>query len=71
MEAETSPAIGVILSIVALDPGRNITPWLIAWGMGLTAIIPWPLWSIVPTRREDWFDIAVARDPNPPLVEES
>ena len=29
-----------------LFPGRGITSWLIAWGIGLAVIVPWSLWSI-------------------------
>ncbi|MGB5468037.1 MAG: hypothetical protein WBM84_18370 [Sedimenticolaceae bacterium] len=39
--------------------------------IGLAVIIPSSLRSIVQIRREDWSDIAVARDPNPAPVEET
>ena len=49
--------MGAIIPIGTFFPGRGITPWLIAWGLGLAVIVPWSLWSIVRIRREDWPDI--------------
>jgi hypothetical protein len=54
--AETSPAIGVIITSVTLTPGRDHT---------LVAMVDRQI------RRGDRSDIAVTRDPNPAPVEES
>jgi len=51
--------MGAIIPIGTFFPGRGITPWLVAWGVGLAVIIPWSLWSIARIRREDWPDIAM------------
>ena len=51
--------MGAIIPIGTFFPGRGITPWLIAWGVGLAVIIPWSLWSIARIRREEWPDIEV------------
>jgi hypothetical protein len=51
--------MGAIIPIGTFFPGRGITPWLIAWGIGLTVIVPWSLWSIVRIRREPWPDITL------------
>jgi hypothetical protein len=57
--------MGAIIPIGTFFPGRGITPWLVAWGVGLAVIIPWSLWSIVRIRREDWPDITVPEQPLP------
>jgi hypothetical protein len=49
--------MGAIIPIGTFFPGRGITPWLIAWGVGLAVIVPWSLWSIARIRRENWPDI--------------
>lgn len=49
--------MGAIIPIGTFFPGRGITPWLIAWAVGLAVIVPWSLWSIARIRREDWPDI--------------
>lgn len=54
--------MGAIIPIGTFFPGRGITPWLIAWGLGLAVIIPWSLWSIIRIRREEWPDISVPQD---------
>ena len=54
--------MAAIIPIGTFFPGRGITPWLIAWGIGLAVIVPWSLWSIIKIRREDWPDITVAQD---------
>lgn len=51
--------MGAIIPIGTFFPGRGITPWLIAWGVGLAVIIPWSLWSIARIYREEWSDIEV------------
>lgn len=51
--------MGAIIPIGTFFPGRGITPWLVAWGVGLAVIIPWSLWSIVQIRREQWPDISL------------
>lgn len=51
--------MGAIIPIGTFFPGRGITSWLIAWGIGLAVIIPWSLWSIVRIRREQWHDITL------------
>ncbi len=43
-------------------PGRGITSWLIAWGVGLAVIIPWSPWSIVRFRGETWPDVEPPAD---------
>jgi len=60
--------MGAIIPIGTFFPGRGITPWLIAWGVGLVVIIPWSLWSIARIRREHWPDITVPQT-NPPTEE--
>jgi len=57
--------MGAIIPIGTFFPGRGITPWLVAWGVGLAVIIPWSLWSIARIRREDWPDITVPDTPLP------
>lgn len=57
--------ICAIIPIGTFFPGRGVTPWLIAWGVGLAVIVPWSLWSIARIRREDWPDITVPVDTNP------
>jgi hypothetical protein len=49
--------MGAIIPVGTFFPGRGITPWLIAWGLGLAVIVPWSLWSIARIRREEWPDI--------------
>lgn len=61
--------MGAIIPIGTFFPGRGITSWLIAWGLGLAVIIPWSLWSIVQIRRESWPDIALPEDS--PTAEEA
>jgi hypothetical protein len=60
--------MGAIIPIGTFFPGRGITPWLIAWGIGLAVIVPWSIWAIVRIRREDWPDIEL---PAEATVEES
>ena len=60
--------MGAIIPIGTFFPGRGITPWLVAWAIGLTVIIPWSLWSIARIRREYWPDIAMP-EPNAPAEE--
>jgi hypothetical protein len=60
--------MGAIIPIGTFFPGRGITSWLIAWGIGLAVIVPWSLWSIFRIRREDWPDI-VLPDRNPSAEE--
>jgi hypothetical protein len=55
--------MGAIIPIGTFFPGRGITSWLIAWGVGLAVIIPWSLWSIVRIRRETWPDIELPTAP--------
>jgi len=57
--------MGAIIPIGTFFPGRGITSWLVAWGVGLAVIIPWSLWSIARIRREDWPDLAVPETPLP------
>ncbi len=54
--------MGAIIPIGTFFPGRGITPWLIAWGIGLAVIVPWSLWSILRIRREPWPDITLSQD---------
>lgn len=54
--------MGAIIPIGTFFPGRGITPWLIAWGIGLVVIVPWSLWSIVRIRREPWPDITLPQE---------
>lgn len=51
--------MGAIIPIGTFFPGRGVTSWLVAWGVGLAVIIPWSLWSIVQIRRETWPDMVV------------
>jgi hypothetical protein len=60
--------MGAIIPIGTFFPGRGITPWLIAWGVGLAVIVPWSIWSIMRIRREEWPDLVL---PSPDSVEES
>lgn len=60
--------MGAIIPVGTFFPGRGITSWLIAWGIGLAVIVPWSLWSIFRIRREDWPDI-VLPDPKPSAEE--
>lgn len=57
--------MGAIIPIGTFFPGRGITSWLVAWGIGLAVIIPWSLWAIVRIRREHWPDITVPEGPSP------
>lgn len=61
--------MGAIIPIGTFFPGRGITPWLVAWGVGLAVIIPWSLWAIVRIRRESWPDITLP--PSEPSAEEA
>ena len=60
--------MGAIIPVGTFFPGRGITSWLIAWGIGLAVIVPWSLWSMIRIRREDWPDI-VLPDRNPSAEE--
>lgn len=51
--------MGAIIPIGTFFPGRGITAWLIAWGIGLAVIVPWSIWSIVRIRRDDWPDLTL------------
>ena len=51
--------MGAIIPIGTFFPGRGITSWLIAWGIGLAVIVPWSIWSIVRIRRDDWPDLTL------------
>jgi type VI protein secretion system component VasK len=55
--------MGAIIPIGTFFPGRGITSWLIAWGIGLAVIVPWSLWAIVRIRREDWPDLVLDAEP--------
>lgn len=57
--------MGAIIPIGTFFPGRGITPWLVAWSIGLAVIIPWSVWSIARIRREYWPDSAVAQPETP------
>jgi len=57
--------MGAIIPVGTFFPGRGITPWLIAWGLGLAVIVPWSLWSIARIRREDWPDIELPETNTP------
>ncbi len=61
--------MGAIIPFGTFFPGRGITSWLIAWGVGLVVIIPRSLWSIVRIRHETWPDIELPAESAP--VEES
>ena len=61
--------MGAIIPVGTFFPGRGITPWLIAWGLGLAVIIPWSLWSIMRIRREEWPDISVPKKDDAPSEE--
>lgn len=56
--------MGAIIPIGTFFPGRGITPWLMAWGIGLAVIVPWSIWSIVRIRREDWPDLELPAEHN-------
>lgn len=51
--------MGAIIPIGTFFPGRGLTPWLIAWGIGVAVIVPWSLWAIYRIRRERWPDIVL------------
>jgi hypothetical protein len=55
--------MGAIIPIGTFFPGRGITSWLIAWGIGLAVIVPWSLWSIWRIRSEDWPDLELTEEP--------
>lgn len=55
--------MGAIIPIGTFFPGRGVTPWLIAWGVGLAVIVPWSVWSIARIRREHWPDIRLPEEP--------
>ena len=57
--------MGAIIPVGTFFPGRGITSWLIAWGIGLAVIVPWSLWSIVRIRRENWPDIVLTDTETP------
>ena len=57
--------MGAIIPIGTFFPGRGITSWLTAWGIGLAVIMPWSLWSIVRIRRETWPDIELPAESTP------
>lgn len=57
--------MGAIIPIGTFFPGRGITSWLIAWGIGLAVIVPWSLWSIVRIRRDDWPDLILPAESGP------
>ena len=59
--------MGAIIPIGTFFPGRGITPWLIAWGIGLAVIVPWSIWSIMRIRREEWPDLVLP--PSDPVEE--
>jgi len=59
--------MGLIIPVGTFFPGKGITPWLIAWGIGVLIIVPWSIWSMIRVRREDWQDIAL---PEPEQQEE-
>lgn len=59
--------MGAIIPIGTFFPGRGITPWLIAWGIGLAVIVPWSVWSIMRIRREEWPDLVLP--PSDPVEE--
>jgi hypothetical protein len=65
--------MGAIIPIGTFFPGRGITSWLIAWGLGLAVIVPWSIWSIVRIRREEWPDIEIPADGDAidPVTEEA
>lgn len=54
--------MGTIIPIGTFFPGRGITPWLIAWGIGLAVILPWSIWSILRIRREHWPDLVLPHE---------
>jgi len=49
--------MGLIIPVGTFFPGKGITPWLIAWGIGIAIIVPWSIWSMIRVRKEDWQDI--------------
>ncbi len=59
--------MGLIIPVGTFFPGKGITPWLIAWGIGVLIIVPWSIWSMIRVRREDWQDIEL---PEPEQQEE-
>lgn len=59
--------MGLVIPVGTFFPGKGITPWLIAWGLGLLLIVPWSIWSIVRVRRDNWQDIEL---PEPEQDEE-
>ena len=63
--------MGAIIPIGTFFPGRGVTPWLVAWSIGLAVIVPWSVWSIARIRREYWPDIAVVEPETEPAAEET
>ncbi|MCB1923016.1 MAG: hypothetical protein KDJ27_04595 [Gammaproteobacteria bacterium] len=57
--------MGAIIPIGTFFPGRGITPWLVAWGVGLAVVVPWSLWSISRIRREHWPDLEITAESHP------
>ena len=49
--------MGLIIPVGTFFPGKGLTPWLIAGGIGIVIIVPWSIWSMIRVRKEDWQDI--------------
>ena len=54
--------MGTGIPIGPFFPGRGVTPWLIAWAIGVAVIVPWSLWSIVKIRQETLPDMLLPDD---------
>jgi len=59
--------MGLIIPVGTFFPGKGVTPWLIAWALGILIIVPWSIWSIVRARNDNWQDIVL---PEPEEQEE-
>lgn len=51
--------MGLIIPVGTFFPGDARLAWLIAWLVGILAIVPWSAWSIRRAWREDWRDIVL------------
>lgn len=63
--------MGAIIPVGTFFPGQGITPWLIAWAVGLAVLLPWSIWSLIQIRREEWSDITLPEEDDLPSGQET
>lgn len=51
--------MGLVIPVGTFFPGKGITPWLIAWAIGVIIIVPWSIWSLVRVRNDQWEDVEI------------